>query len=288
MKLTHPDKILYPEDKITKEMLLEYYRYIEPWILPYILDRALTLVRCPTNYEHCFYQKHIDENNMPGLKAVSIKDKKGVKDDYIYLDNKEGILAFPQLNVLEIHPWGSKIDDIECPDIIVFDLDPGPNVPWKEVVLAALEVKKQLAAFKLKSFVKTTGGKGLHVVIPIKPEYKWPDVKKFTETFVTFMATEHPEKYVKKMQKSLRNGKIFLDYLRNERGATAIAPYSPRARVHAPVATPLHWDELTNHISDTFFTIEDLPLRLDNVKNDPWKDFFILNQSLHLDDYKNK
>jgi bifunctional non-homologous end joining protein LigD len=284
-KLTHPTKLFYPEDKITKQDVAEYYDHVQDWILPYIVNRPLTLLRCPDGYKQCFYQKHTTDSMPDSIYGMTIKEKAG-KSQCIYIKDGAGLIALPQLGVLEIHPWGSHIDEIEYPDMIIFDLDPSPEVPWKKVVAAAFEIKKHLSEFKLKSFVKTTGGKGLHVVIPIKPEYDWDEVKNFSHTFVNFLVENNPKDYISKMSKSERKGKIFIDYLRNQRGATAVAPYSTRARIHAPVSTPIDWDELTNKREDTFFTIISLPKRLAKLKKDPWADFFKIRQSLKLDKYK--
>ncbi len=280
--LTHPDKILYPEDHITKADLFEYYKNIQKWILPYIMNRLLTLVRCPEGYnKSCFFQKHIESKNSK-IKTISVKSSKKKEND-MYIDSVEGLLTFPQLGVLEIHTWGSSIKNIEKPDILVFDLDPAPDVKWNDVVKAALEVKKQLQKYKLISFVKTTGGKGLHIVIPIKPEYTWDEIKIFSQTFVNYLVQLHPDKYVGSQSKSRRKGKIFIDYLRNVRGATAVAPFSTRAKAHAPVATPLHWSELSTNIKNTSFTIKTIFKRLEKMKKDPWKDFFKVKQSLNLE-----
>lgn len=283
--VTHPDKILYPEDGITKQEIADYYYEIQKWILPYIIDRPLTLVRCPNGYHHCFYQKHINTSHSPDLYRIAIKEKKE-KSDYLYIKDSSGLLLLTQMGTLEIHPWSSQITHVEHPDMIIFDLDPAPDVEWKNVVKAAFDIKSHLEKFKLKCFVKTTGGKGLHIVIPIKPEYDWSEIKNFTHTFVDFLVLRNPKSYVSKASKEKRKGKIFIDYLRNQRGATAIAPYSTRAREQAPVAAPLHWDELTRHYQDTFFTIKTLPARLEKLKKDPWKDFFKLRQSLNLEQYQ--
>ncbi|MBV9575931.1 MAG: DNA ligase D, partial [Gammaproteobacteria bacterium] len=256
--LSNPKKIIYSEDKITKQNLADYYYHIHTWILPYIINRPLTLVRCPEEYRKCFYQKHINKTTSAPLYGIPIKEKNKM-EEYIYIKDVDGLMALSQLGTLEIHPWGSKIDEIEYPDTIVFDLDPALDISWKEVVAAAFDLKEELLNLKLKSFIKTTGGKGLHVVIPIKPEYEWSEIKNFTHVFADYMQARNPKKYINKMSKEKRKGKIFIDYLRNQQGATAIACYSTRAREHAPVATPLEWDELTNNIKDTFFTIKTLP-----------------------------
>lgn len=284
-KLTNPQKLLYPEDNFTKEDIAHYYEAIHDWILPYINNRPLTLVRCPENYKNCFYQKHLNEMKPEAIHGIMIKEKEK-KDEYIFINNIVGLMSLVQASVLEIHPWGSLVDNIEYPDMIIFDLDPAPDVQWKEVVHAAFEFKNELKKLKLKSFVKTTGGKGLHVVVPISPEYKWNEVKLFSHVLVDFIVSQYPDLYVSQMTKSKRSGKIYLDYLRNQRGATSIAPYSTRSRPHAPVATPISWDELTKNFEDTFYTIKSIPKRLATLKKDPWHDFYKLTQSLQLEKLK--
>lgn len=274
--LTHPNKILYPADKITKQNIADYYEMVQDLILPFIANRPLSLYRCPNGIDKCFFQKHMNEIDVDELHNILVKEKEK-EVNMIYLNDRKGLMALVQHGVLEIHPWASQIKKIEYPDRIIFDLDPAPELPWKKVVAAAFEVRKYLLELKLKSFVQSTGGKGLHVVVPIKPEYDWTQIKSFTETFVNVMTAEHPDKYINKMTKSRRTNKIFLDYHRNQRGATAIATYSTRARPHAPVAAPLFWDELSNNYKDTFFTIKTMAERIDL---DPWADFFKLKQKL--------
>ena len=255
-------------------------------MLPYIINRPLTLVRCPNGYQKkCFYQKHTNKSTPAALKSILIKGKNS-KSNYIYIDNPEGLLALPQLAVLEIHNWGSEIFNLEKPDLIIFDLDPAENVKWKEVVEAAYLIKKELQRLKLKSFVKSTGGKGLHVVIPIQAKQSWDEVKAFSHAFAKYIEQMNPQKYISTMSKEKRRGKIFIDYMRNMRGATAIAPYSTRALLNATVATPLDWDELTQKIEDTTYTIETVLQRLKKIKQDPWKNFFKIKQSLKLDKFK--
>ena len=190
----------------------------------------------------------------------------------------------PQMGVLEIHPWGSVIEQVDYPDILIFDLDPAPELAWSKVVKAAFELREYLKNYQLKSFVKTTGGKGLHAVVPITPDNDWDTIKQFSQVFVDYIVMNHPNEYVGKMSKAKRKGKIYVDYLRNQRGATAIAPYSTRARPGAPVAAPVHWDELTKNYKDTYYDIFSLPNRLTKLRKDPWKDFFNTTQSLRLDE----
>ncbi|WP_058532989.1 DNA ligase D [Legionella saoudiensis] len=280
--ITNPDKVLYPEDKITKKDLLTYYETVSDYILPYISLRPLTLVRCPSQHTKCFYQRHFNESTPDAL--MPFEDPSDEEHErYIYLNNREGLLSLVQMGVLEIHPWGSRIDHIEQPDTLVIDLDPAPDVPWSKVVSAALEVREHLGQYQLQSFVKSTGGKGLHVVIPIIPEYDWDTIKEFTHVFVKFLEKLKPNEYISTMTKSKRTGKIFIDYLRNQRTATAIGAYSTRARPHAPVSTPLAWDELSKNIKENSYTIKTLPKRLEQLTEDPWKDFWLVKQSLRLD-----
>ncbi len=281
IELSHPDKILYPETKITKQDIANYYIEIQQWIMPYVTNRLLTLVRCPENYKKCFYQKHLGEANIKGLYEIPIKEKNKT-DDYIYIKDLSGLLALVQMGVLEIHPWGSTIDDVENPDMIIFDLDPAPDVAWKRVVATAKRIRKYLEEYNLQSFVKTTGGKGLHVVVPIKPEHDWETIKNFAHAFVQVLVEKYPEEYVSEMSKAKRTGKIFIDYLRNQRGATAICAYSLRARKGAPVSMPLEWDELDNNAKVNSFDIHSALKRLSKLKKDPWQKFFKIKQKLRL------
>lgn len=280
-KITHPDKIIYPEDDIRKEDLLQYYEFISPLILPYIKNRPLTLLRCPKDYNQCFYQRHFNDASPKELKAVSITTKSG-SEDYIYLTDKKGLLSLVQMGALEIHPWGSTINHIEHPNWITIDLDPAPDVLWRDIVAAALDVKDRLQQYGLTSFVKTTGGKGLHVVIPIKAAYDWEEISNFAHVFVMYMEQINPNKYISKMTKSKRVGKIFIDYLRNQRSATAISIYSTRARIHAPVSAPVHWDELNSDKRDTEFTVKNMEQRVGGLKKDPWELFLKMHQVLPL------
>lgn len=285
IKITNTDKELYPNENITKGDLINYYETIQKWILPYIIERPISLLRCPNSIAHCFFQKHSNETTPKTLHTIRIKEKHA-KEPYIYIDNKEGLITLAQMAALELHTWNSTIDDIEHPDMIIFDLDPAPDVAWKKVVYAAQEIKKILEEINLKSFVKTTGGKGLHVVAPIKPKHNWDEIKQFCHVVAQYMVMQNPKEYVAQMTKAKRTGKIYIDYLRNQRGATSIAPYSTRAREGAPVATPISWDELTSNREDTNFTIQTLPERLANLKKDPWKEFFKVKQDLILDKFK--
>lgn len=282
--LTNPQKVLYEEDQITKADLFDYYLEAGDFMYPFIKERPLTLVRCPNNYQSCFYQKHYKQSKNKHVIPTPVQSKKdGQVDAYITVDDKEGLLELVQMGVLEIHPWGSRIGKLDYPDMLIFDLDPDIDLSWDKVVHAAFEVKQYLEAIGLQSFVKTTGGKGLHLVCPIKAEHAWPEIKRFTKGFVETLEKMHPQSYVANMAKQKRQGKIFIDYLRNQWESTAIGAYSPRARLHAPVAVPLAWEELSEKAEDCYFTIKTLPARLKNLKKDPWEGFWSLNQFLKIE-----
>ncbi|MFZ0218690.1 MAG: non-homologous end-joining DNA ligase [Candidatus Aquirickettsiella sp.] len=280
--LSHPDKLLYPDANITKLDLANYYNKIAKWILPYILKRPLTLLRCPNGQnKKCFYQRHLTTETK-NLYAITLNDKTEKPEPYLYIKDKLGLMALIQLGALEIHPWASQIDKVEKPDFITFDLDPGSSIEWKQVIEAAFFIKDNLKRLNLKSFVKTTGSKGLHVVVPIKRIYSWDKIKLFSHTLAKNFAMQNPQLIVANMSKAKRKGKIFVDYLRNQRGASSIAPYSTRTKENAAVATPLSWDELSVRIKSDTFTIKNLPQRLIKLKHDPWADFYLLKQKLSL------
>lgn len=277
IKLTHPDRILWPEDGITKQGLAEFYTDIAEWILPHITGRVLSLVRCPGGVgKSCFYAKHIWDGADKSLLPVDI----GEAEPMLAIRDLDGLIALVQANVLEIHPWGSRVETLEKPDRLIFDLDPGDDVAWEEVVEAAFEVRERLKKLRLDSFVKTTGGKGLHVVSPITPSADWDRVKDFTRKLAEAMATDTPRKYLAVMTKARRKGRIFVDYLRNGRGATAVAAYSTRARKGAAVSVPLTWNELETGIRANHFNIDNLRQRLGHRRRDAWAGFFELKQKL--------
>lgn len=272
VKLTHPDRLYWPETGVTKQGLADYYMEVWPKIAPFVVGRPLSLLRCPGGVtEQCFFQKH-------GWKGMNkhIGQASDPNDDepVLTIDSREGLLGLVQGGVLEIHPWGSSMKAIERPDMIIMDLDPGEGVEWSAVVEAALEVKRRLEAAGLAAFVKTSGGKGLHVVAPVKPKAEWPEAKGFTKAIADAMASDDPSRYVATVTKSKRRGKILVDYLRNGRGATAVAPYSTRARPGAAVSAPLSWEELGPDIGPAHFTVDNMPSRLAAMKTDPWELFW--------------
>lgn len=269
VRLTHPDRVLYPRQGITKRGLAAYYEAVAARMLPQVAGRPLALVRCPQGRQRtCFYQQHAAPGMPASLARVTVPEAGGTAEHVMVVD-LAGLVGLVQIGVLELHPWGARADDLARPDRLILDLDPGPEVGFADVVTAALEVRDRLAAKGLASFVKTTGGKGLHVTAPLAPGPGWPEVKAFAKGLADSMAAEAPDRFTAKAAKAGRKGRIFLDYLRNEQGATAVAAYSPRAREGATVATPLAWDELTPALDPQAFTVRTVPDRV-RAGHDPW------------------
>lgn len=283
IRLTHPDKILDAESGLTKQMLADYYWEIAGHLLPYIAGRPVSLVRCPDGAgKPCFFQKHVNATLPKNIKHVDVPNRKtGDIEPYVTVDSPEALTALAQLGVMELHPWGSRNDDLEQPDRIVFDLDPDEALGWPAVTKAAVEIRDRLKKLGLESFVKTTGGKGLHVVAPIEPEFGWPEVKEFARSLVAEMERAEPDRYLTKMTKSARVGKIFLDYMRNEREATSVAAYSPRARKGAAVSMPLHWAELKSKTRPVFRVADFAEWRA-RLKKDPWAKMEDVKQRIRL------
>ena len=281
VRLTHPAKVLDGASGVTKQMLADYLWAVADRMLPHIADRPLSLVRCPEgSAKPCFYQKHVNHMLPPGVKGIDVPDKKtGVIDSYITLDSKEALAGLAQMGVLEVHPWGSTNGDLEHANRVIFDLDPDESLAWRDVTMGADEVRRRLKARGLESFLKTTGGKGLHVVVPIEPRFDWTAVKEWTRAFVHEMERASPTKYLSTMTKAARTGKIYLDYLRNERGATAVAPYSSRAREGLGVSMPLDWREL-HATQRPVFQVDGFPEWKARLKKDPWAKMGSIHQSL--------
>ncbi|WP_437785810.1 DNA ligase D [Sorangium sp. So ce1097] len=278
-RLTNPDKVLYPAQGITKVALARYYAQIAEHMLPHVANRLLTLVRCPAGQgKPCFFQRHEAEGLSEAIRRTTVEEDDG-KRTYLYVETTEGLVSLVQMGALEVHIWGSRVDRIEEPDRMVFDLDPAPELPWARVADAARTVRHLLETLGLRSFVKTTGGKGLHVVVPIEARRGWDEVKPFTKAVADALVRFDPARYTATLSKAKRAGKVFVDYLRNGRGATAVAPYSTRARPGAAVATPLSWDELDAPLDPASFTIETVPQRLATVP-DPWAELSGVRQSI--------
>jgi len=279
--ITHPDKVLDAESGMTKGQLAEYYEAVAENMLPHIADRPLSVVRCPDgNSKPCFFQKHVGFGLPKGVKSVSVPNRKtSGSEEYITVDTTDGLVGLAQMGVLEIHTWGSRNESLEKPDRIVFDLDPDVAIDWETLAETARLFKRRLAKMGLVSFLKSTGGKGLHVVVPIRPDHEWPAIKEFAHNLVLELEREHPELYVTKMTKATRKNRIYLDYLRNDREATSVAPYSPRARSGAPVAMPLKWSEL-NAAKAPAFHVTDIATWRQRLRHDPWDEMGKIKQKL--------
>ncbi|MFW5824475.1 MAG: DNA ligase D, partial [Marinobacter sp.] len=272
--ITHPDRILYPEHGITKLDVARYYEDVEAHILPHLANRPLSLLRCPEGLEgDCFFQKHPERNFAPEVPRTEIAEKQGGTSSYLYVTSAAHLVALVQFGVMEFHPWGATISDVEKPDTLIFDLDPGPDVPWRAISQAASSLKERLDDLGLASFLQASGGKGLHLVVPVEPEWGWDPMKSFAQGIAQAHARNDPKRFTTNMSKSKRKGKVFLDYLRNGRGNTSIARYSTRAREHATVATPLRWDELSEKATSNRYTVTNLRRRLSALKGDPWEGY---------------
>ncbi len=277
VRLTHPDKELYPEEHIAKRELALYYQAVAPRMLPHLSRRLLSIVRCPDGRsEPCFFQRHPIPGSPASIHRFKRREKKATPD-YVYIEDVQGLIALAQMGVLEIHIWGSRVHDIDRPDRVVFDLDPAEDVPFAQVKAAALHLREILDAVRLASFPLLTGGKGIHVVVPLKPRHGWDVIKAFAGGLAQRLAAEQPDRYVATMSKAKRAGRIFLDYFRNDKSASAIAPYSPRARPGAPLAWPLSWKALPRIESANEITLANFR-RFSAA--DPWPDCAKTDQAL--------
>ncbi len=277
--ISHPERAIFPDQEITKLQVAEYYEAVADAMLPHVADRPLALVRCPDGVgPACFFQKHAGAGLPEAIRELP--QGGGHNDTVLLIDSAEGLVSLVQRGVLEIHCWGSHYKKLEQPDMVVFDFDPDPAVKWPKVVTAAQDMRAFLKDLGLESFVKTTGGKGLHVVVPFKPLMEWDAVKEFTRVVADRFAATDPEMYLINMSKKKREGKIFVDYLRNGRGATAIAPYSTRARPGALIATPISWAELEAGVTPQDFTLDKVIARVTKRFKDPWKAMLTTKQSI--------
>jgi len=280
VKLTSPDRELFPEIGFTKLQLVTYYAQVAKWMLPHIADRPLSLVRCPDGQTgQCFFQKHAAAGTPKTLGRVMIAEKSG-EGEYLYVRDVDGLVSLAQISALEIHLWGSLRDKVDRPDRLIFDLDPDSQVTWARVVEAATQIRDLLAGRDLQSFVKTTGGKGLHVIVPLSPRRRdWAYVKAYAKTLAEELTAQEPNHYTSNMSKAARKGKIFIDYLRNDSGSTAIAPYSTRAKPNATVAMPVEWKELPSIKPDRFH-VGNAMQHIESRKRDPWQEMAEIEQTI--------
>jgi bifunctional non-homologous end joining protein LigD len=279
--ITHPEREVFGDGGPTKGEVASYYEAVSPWMLPELGKRPLSVVRCPQGASGpCFFQKHHADGLGDDVKAVALEEKDGGEAHYIYVDDVTGVLELVQMNTLEFHPWGARVDNPDQPDRLIFDLDPSKGVEWKAIVAAARDIRDRLAEAKLESFVRTSGGKGLHIVAPFRRGPSWSVVKTFCEAFADAMVTSKPKLYIAEASKAKREGLIFIDWLRNTRGATSVTGWSLRARAGAPVAMPVSWDEIARLKSGAAFDLKKALKRAKSLDADPWDGIASLKQSL--------
>jgi bifunctional non-homologous end joining protein LigD len=268
VKISNPERVLFPDAGVTKQELVDYYRAVGPLMTPWATNRPLSLVRCPQGRsKKCFFQKHNTGSFGPHVHQIEIAEKKGEIEDYVYVEGVAGLVACVQMGTIEFHGWGSSVADVEKPDRLIFDIDPDEGLDFAQTRKAARDLHRYLADMGLQSFPLTTGGKGLHVVVPLTPEAEWPEVRDFAQRFCVALATAEPERFTANLAKAKRKGRMFLDYLRNQRGATAIMPYSARAREGAPVSAPVTWDELDGLQSGGPWSVRDFAELIDRASS---------------------
>ncbi|MDX9740167.1 MAG: non-homologous end-joining DNA ligase [Gammaproteobacteria bacterium] len=279
VRVTNPGRVVYPPQGVTKGEIAAYLERIADRMLPHVAGRPLSLVRCPRGQPHaCFFQRHLAHGMPPGLHGFGIpgKDRK----PYLYIEDRAGLIGTAQTGALELHTWGARIDDIEHPDRMIFDLDPDRGVPFTAVRETAFLVREILSSARLDSFVMLTGGKGLHVIVPLSGHSSWNEVRDFSRGIAAAIAADEPGRYTIKASKARRHNRIFIDWMRNLRGGTAVAPYSMRARPRCPIAVPLRWDELPRIMSAARYDIGNIDRRLAALRKDPWQGMFELDQDL--------
>jgi bifunctional non-homologous end joining protein LigD len=280
--ITHPDREVFPNTGITKGDVAKYYAKAMPFILPFVEGRLISLLRCTDNIEgQCFFQRNPMRGMGHDIRGKTLSHK-GNRHNYLYIEDAKGLLELVQMGTIEFHAWQSRVDNIGKPDQVIFDLDPGENVPFDAVKLAAEDIRRRLEKMELASFPRLSGGKGVHVAVPVKAQYSWDDVKTFAQKFAQRMERDTPEAYISKMTKAKRTGKIFIDYLRNDYSSTAIAPFSLRARAGAPVAVPLSWKELDKIDSAAAFNISNIDKKLTKTAEKSIQEFLDSRQNLKI------
>jgi bifunctional non-homologous end joining protein LigD len=280
LRISHPDRVVYPALGLTKENLAQYYETIARWMLPEVSGRPLSLLRCPEGAEApCSFVRHLHSWQPLPLKRVPIQEKTKI-GEYLVADSVEALVTLVQLGMLEVHTWNARVDRLEQPDRLVLDLDPGPAVPWARVVHAAHELREVLGRLGLEAFPKMTGGKGIHLVVPLVPRAGWGECLQFARAIAHEMERVAPRSFTASMVKSARQGKIFVDYLRNHRAASSIAAYSSRAKPQATVAMPVAWAELTPALGTEDFTVKNAAARARGLERDPWEGYGRNKQSL--------
>lgn len=282
VRITHPDRLVFPRLGLTKLDIANYYLAVGKWMLPHLMGRPLTLVFCPTGVgEGCTYLRHTKLWGPTAIRRVKIQEKTKV-GEYMVVDTLEGLVSLAQMNVLEIHTWNSTVAELEQPDRIVLDLDPGKDVTWAQVIAAARQLRKTLDALGLRSWIKTTGGRGLHIVVPMLPENDWSECLEFARAVASLMVDHDPGRYTIDFRKSGREKKILIDYLRNNRTNTSICAFSVRAREGAPVSMPIEWAELKASLTPERFNVRTVVKTLASRRVDPWRGYHRSKQRLRL------
>lgn len=281
VRISHPDRLIYPELGVSKAQLARYYEEVGPWIVPHVKGRPLTLVHCPEGLNgECRFLKHAKAWGPSALERVKIREKTKV-GEYLVANSLPAVVSLAQMGIVEIHTWNSTMADLERPDRLVWDLDPGPEVTWKETVGAARLVRGVLQTLGLAAWVKTTGGRGLHVVVPIVPRLDWAACLAFARDVAEAIARTDPGRYTITFAKRGRERKILLDYLRNNRTNTSIGAFSTRAKPGAPVSMPLDWSELAS--PPDRYTLQTAPRRLKRLRRDPWAGYWTSTQTVTAD-----
>ena len=279
--LSNPTRVLFPDTDLTKRELADYYEAVADWILPQLWHRPLTLVRCPKGItQHCFFQKHATATTAQALARVEVRNRQGETEYYMTADKLPALISLVQMDVLELHTWGARRPRLDYPDRMIFDLDPAPGLAWGRVIEAAQLLKVLLEEVGLRSFVKTTGGKGLHIVVPLRAVRPWDEIKGFSRAIASHLARTLPNRFTAKMSKSGRTGRVYIDYLRNGREATTVAAYSTRAKAGAPVSAPVTWEELTEDLRPDTYNTGNIRARLAGLKQDPWEEYDGLKQRI--------
>lgn len=267
--ISNADRVVYPELGLTKLDVARHFEAMADRMLPHVRNRPLSLLRCPEGIaDTCFFQKHWQGRLPDTLGTVPVREKDGTSSPYVVVADAAGLVTLAQWGTMEIHPWPAQADRLERPDRITFDLDPGPDVDWRAVVAAARQLRRTIETLGLVPWVKTTGGKGLHVVMPITRHSGWDVVSTFARAVAEHLVERYPQSYVSVADKSRRKGRVFIDWLRNTRGATSVAAWSPRAREAAGVSVPLSWQGLGRIRSGDQFTVRSLPR-----SGDQWRGF---------------
>jgi bifunctional non-homologous end joining protein LigD len=283
IRISNPDRVVYPDLGLTKLDLVRYYDRVAEWMLPHVQDRPLTLVHCPAGLQApCNYMRHRRVWGPNVLKRVTIKEKTKV-GEYLAVVNLEGVVALAQMGIIEVHTWNSTLDDVERPNRVVWDLDPGPEVKLRDVIAAAIAVRDLLETLGLQSWVKTTGGHGIHVVAPLTPQRQWDECLAFAKAVAEALTRTDASRYTTAFAKAGREKKILIDYLRNNRTNTSVAAFSARARPAATVSMPLSWKQLTARLKPEAFAVTTV---LKTLRTDQWRDYWSCKQKISASAFK--